>query len=175
MGLQTEQKRSRRNEVQSDMYEERGLALLEAAGSWSVQRQTLSRMFRGAPFDMLWRWDAGRDEERQLSAGGNAPMPWFSSLFLGAVVLVGAVSSAQVEWWGDAHVSLAMLAMFGAGVSWWGLYLATHRLWGPLLIACGTVCIAWSLWWTVVVPIAAVVFGVAGVRRAQRLEKLLDS
>ena len=102
-------------------------------------------------------------------------MPWFSSLFLGGVVLVGALSSAQVEWWGDATVSSAMLAMVGAGVSWWGLYLATHRFCGPLLIACGTVCIAWSLWWTVVVPIAAVLFGLAGVRRAQRLERVLDS
>jgi hypothetical protein len=100
-------------------------------------------------------------------------MPWFSSLFLGGVIVLGAASSTQAMWQTETQALAAMVAIAAAGTMLFGLHLVTHRFGGPLLIAAGTAALAWSLWWTAVVPVAAVAIGVAGLLRARRVERLL--
>lgn len=173
-GLTQQQKQRRRDEVQSDMYEEQAFAISSHAGSFQQQRQVLSRMVRGVAGDIAWRWEAGRDAEVAVREGAQAPMPWLSSLFLGAVVAFGAGSTTLADWWDETHVMLAMVAILGAGLTWLGLYLASHRHCGPILVAAGSACIAWCLWWTFVVPVMAVAVVIMGVRRAQRIEHLIE-
>ncbi len=173
-GLTEGQQRDRRDEVRSDMHEEQAHAMSYDAGVWVQERQVLSRMLRGVFGDLVWRWEAGREAELVVIEGGAAPLPWLSSVFLGSVITFGAVSSTQVGWLGDFHVALALLAMVGAGLAWLGLHLATHKHVGPFLVATGTAAIAWCLWWTFVVPVLAVMVAVSGVRRAQRIERMID-
>ncbi|MGE0598790.1 MAG: hypothetical protein AB7J35_03055 [Dehalococcoidia bacterium] len=173
-GLLEAQKRERRDLIQSDMFEEAAFAAANGAATIAHQRQVASRMLRGIAGDIAWRWEAGREAELAVREGVAPPLPWFSSVFLGSVIALGAVSSTQVPWLGDFRVSLAMLAMISAGFAWLGLHLVTHRYWGPLLVAAGTAGIAWSLWWTFIVPVFAVLVAISGVRRTQRIERLID-
>lgn len=175
-GLTERQKAERRLEIRSDMYEHRAFADKAGTGTLSFEREVASRLVRGLAGDIEWRMEAGRDAEMVVADGGDPPMPWLTSWFLGAVVVFGAVSSAQPAWWGnDTTMTFAMVAIIGAGSSWFGLYLVRRRFLGPVLIAFGAVIIAWSLWWTWLGPIGAVTVAVAGLRRAQRLERMLDA
>lgn len=175
-GLTERQKANRRLEIKSDMHEHQAFADTMGAGTWTLEREMASRLFRGISGDVAWRLEAGRDAESTILEGGDPPMPWLTSLFLSAVVIFGAISSAQPTWWGtDATVTLALVAIIGAGCMWFGLYLVRRRFLGPLLIALGSVIIAWTLWWTLIAPVAAVAAAVTGLRRAQRLERLIDA
>lgn len=173
-GLNESQKCDRRDEIRSDMFDQQACATSAGEALVVQERQVLSRMARGLVGDLLWRWEAGRQAERIACEGGAPPLPWFSSVFFGAVIAFGAVSSTLAAWLGDSHVAFAMLAMLGAGMAWFGLHLATHRHWGPVLLAVGTACVAWCLWWTFVIPVLSVVVATSGVRRAQRIERLVD-
>ena len=173
-GLTQGQQRDRRDEVRSDMHEEQAYATSSGVGVWTQERQVFSRMFRGVVGDLIWRWEAGRQAELVARNGVTPPLPWFSSVFLGSIIALGAVSSTQVAWLGDFHVVLAMLAMIGASGAWLGLHLATHKHCGPMLVAAGTACVAWSLWWTLVIPVFAVAVAISGVRRAHRIESLVN-
>lgn len=174
-GLTEYQKRDRRDEVRSDMFEEESCATSFGASVLAQEQQVLSRMVRGVLGDLAWRWQAGHEAELVVRDGGSAPMPWLSAIFLGSIIAFGAIGTTQAEWLGDSHVALAMFAMIGAGTAWLGLHLATHSHAGPVLVAAGSACIAWSLWWTLIVPALAVVVAISGVRRAQRLERLIQS
>lgn len=172
-GLLDGQRRRRRGEVESDMHDGLASGALAGVGTWALAGEILSRMGRGVWWDVLWRCEADRAGESAVLDGASPPLPWLSSLFLGAVVLLGAVSTTGALGRSEAQIALAMLATLGAGATWLGLYLVTRRTLGPLLIGVGTACIAWSLWWTFLGPVAAVGVGLAGVRRAHRIEKLL--
>ena len=172
-GLTQDQKARRRTEIQSDMYEQQAFATGVSGGSVALGRSFGSRMARGMMADLLWRLEEGRDGEQVVRAGGDPPLPWFTMWFVAAVIVAGCAASTQVEALGDTRVLWAVFAASGAGISWLGLYLATHRLAGPACIAIGAACVALGLWWTVVVPLAAVCLGVSGLRRAQRLDALL--
>ncbi|MGE3074296.1 MAG: hypothetical protein AB7N24_13685 [Dehalococcoidia bacterium] len=171
-GLPETQKRDRRDLIQSDMYEEAAFAAQSGTATLAQQRQVASRMLRGVAGDIAWRWEAGREAERVVRDGMSPPMPWLSSIFLSAIIAFGAVATTQVAWWGDSRVSLAIIGMFGAAMAWLGLYLSRHSHLGPLLVAAGSACIAWSLWWTLIVPVLAVAVSIVGVERAHRLERL---
>lgn len=175
-GLTERQKSDRRLEIKSDMHEHRLFANAEGVGSLTFEREVASRLVRGLAGDIAWRMEAGRDAERVIIEGGDPPMPWLTSVFLAAVVVFGAINSVQPTWWGsDLTMTLAMVAIVGAGCSWFGLYLARRRFLGPFFIAGGAVIIAWTLWWTLVGPIGAVAVAVEGLRRAQRLERMMDA
>ena len=175
-GLTERQKADRRLEIKSDMHEHTTFANTSGAGAWALEREVASRLFRGLAGDIAWRLEAGRDAEAAILEGGDPPMPWLTSWFLGAVVVFGAITSAQPSWWGnDATITLALVAIVGAGSTWFGLFLVRQRFLGPFFIALGAVIIAWTLWWTFIAPIAAVTAAVAGLRRAQRLERMADA
>lgn len=175
-GLTERQKSDRRLEIKSDMHEHTTFANTSGAGAWALEREVASRLFRGLAGDIAWRLEAGRDAEAAILEGGDPPMPWLTSWFLGAVVVFGAITSAQPSWWGnDATITLALVAIVGAGSTWFGLFLVRQRFLGPFFIALGAVIIAWTLWWTFIAPIAAVTAAVAGLRRAQRLERMADA
>jgi len=171
-GLTQSQKTRRRAEIQSDMYEQLMFAVDER-GTPAISASIASRTARGMLADVLWRIEEGRDGEQVVRAGMDPPLPWLTMWFVGVVIVGGCVASTQAEALGDIRVVLAFIAAGGAGLLWFGLYLATHRLLGPLCITAGAICIALGLWWTVVVPLVAVCLGVSGIRRAQRLEALL--
>jgi hypothetical protein len=174
-GLTRGQKAARRSEIRSDMYEHCALASASGSAAWVLEREVASRLVRGIAGDIAWRLGAGRDAESVVLEGGDPPMPWLSSVFLGAVVVFGAITSAQPTWWGnDLTITLALFAIVGAGCTWFGLYLVRRRFFGPLFIAAGAAIVAWALCWTLVAPVAAVVVALAGFRRAQRLERMLD-
>lgn len=172
-GLTRDQKTGRRAEIASDMHEQFAFALEQGEGAIAINGSIASRTVRGMLADVLWRLEEGRDGEGAVRAGGDPPLPWFTMWFVGAVIVAGCVASTQVATLGDTRALWVFAAAGGAGLLWLGLYLATHTAWGPLCIAVGTVCIAAGLWWTVVVPVAAASFGIAGLRRAQRLATLL--
>ncbi len=176
-GLTERQKADRRLEIKSDMHEHRAFAHASGGGALSLEREVASRLFRGLWGDIVWRLQAGRDAEAIILEGGDPPMPWLTSWFLAAVVVFGAISSAlPTTWWGnDTTNPLALAAVPGAGFTWFGLYLVQRRFLGPFFIALGAIIIAWTLWWTFLAPIAAVAAAVAGLRRAQRLERMLDA
>lgn len=174
-GLTDHQKATRRLEIKSDMHEHRTVANASSVGTWALEREVASRLFRGLASDIAWRMEAGRDAEAIVAEGGDPPMPWLTSWFLSAVLVFGVISSAQPTWWGnDTTITLALVAIVGAGITWLGLYLVRRRFVGPFFIALGAVIIAWTLWWTLIAPLAAVVAAIAGFRRAQRLERILD-
>lgn len=174
-GLTDHQKATRRLEIKSDMHEHRTVANASSVGTWALEREVASRLFRGLTSDIAWRMEAGRDAEAIVAEGGDPPMPWLTSWFLSAVLVFGVISSAQPTWWGnDTTMTLALVAIVGAGITWLGLYLVRRRFVGPFFIALGAVIIAWTLWWTLIAPLAAVVAAIAGFRRAQRLERILD-
>ncbi|MEX1102663.1 MAG: hypothetical protein WED87_00330, partial [Dehalococcoidia bacterium] len=90
-GLTDAQKTSRRDEVSSDVHEQiaffRGIGQSEAV----INRGVASRTVRGILADVLWRLDAGREGEVVVRHGGNPPLPWFTMLFVGAVIVGGGV------------------------------------------------------------------------------------
>jgi hypothetical protein len=172
-GLTERQKADRRQEIKSDMYEHRAFAHATGCGAWALEREVASRLFRGLAGDIVWRLEAGRDAEAVVLEGGDPPMPWLTSWFLSAVLVFGAVSTILPA--NETTVTLALVALLGAGSTWFGLYLVQRRFLGPFLIALGAVIISWALWWTFLAPIAAVAVAVAGFRRAQRLERLVDA
>ncbi len=175
-GLTERQKADRRLEIKSDMHEHRAFAHASGGGAWALEREVASRLFRGLAGDIVWRLEAGRDAEAVVLEGGDPPMPWLTSWFLSAVLVFGAVSSALPTWWGnETTMTLALVALLGAGSTWFGLYLVQRRFLGPFLIGLGAVIIAWSLWWTFLAPIAAVAIAITGLRRAQRLERIVDA
>ncbi len=173
VGLGSARKDARRDEVASDMHDEVEYGLATGAGTWSLQREIASRTVRGMAGDILWRIETGREEEAIAVRGESPPLPWLSTLFLGGVITLGALSTVDFFGVTDLQNMTALAAIIGASLTMLGLYLVTHRWAGPLLIGFGTVGIAWSLWWTFAAPIAAVVLAVAGVRRAFRIERLL--
>jgi hypothetical protein len=174
-GLTDAQKARRRGEVRSDVHEQMAFFRAEGQSDAAINRGIASRTIRGVLADVAWRLDAGREGEIVVRHGGSPPLPWLTMLFVASVIVAGCLSSTQVEWLGDTRATLGILSAFGAGVLWLGLYLASHRFAGPLLVAVGTATIAWCLWWTIVAPVVAVGVGVAGVRRAQRLEALIET
>ncbi len=174
-GLTPGQKSRRRFEIASDMHEQRTFAMTAVHGSRGVSSAVASRTVRGMLADILWRLEAGRDGESQVRLGVDPPLPWFTMWFVSAVIVAGGVASTQVAMLGDVRVMLAFLAALGAGLLWLGLHLATHRFFGPLCIATGSIAIAGGLWWTLAGPVVAVGFGISGLRRAQRLEAALDA
>jgi hypothetical protein len=173
-GLTPSQKASRRAEIQSDMHEEFAFGFETRQKSLAIYTSIASRSARGLVADVLWRLEEGRDGERVVQLASDPPLPWFTMWFVSAVIVAGCVASTQAEALGDTRVMLAAFAAIGAGILWLGLYLATHRFLGPVCIAGGTACIALGLWWTRAVPFVAIGFGIAGLRRAQRLETLIE-
>lgn len=172
-GLTRAQKSTRRDEIQSDMHEQLAFALAQGQGS-TIASSVASRTVRGVLADVRWRLEEGRDGEEAVRAGLDPPLPWCTMWFLSAVIIGGCVASTQVETLGDARVLLASFAAGGAGLFRLGLYLATHRLFGPLCITAGAAAIALGLWWTGVAPFVAVGLGISGLRRAGRLDALLN-
>ena len=168
-GLTPSQKTERRAEVESDMFEHEALYLGPMTSSSAVSAQVLSRTVRGAAFDVMWRWTAGRDGESVIQRGESPPLPFFTMWFVGSVILFSSGASLSQLWVRDLWVGLAMLSAVGAALMWWGLYLASHRIVGPMLVAGGAIVVAASLYWTIVAPFMAVAAGIAGVRRAERL------
>jgi hypothetical protein len=173
-GLTDAQKAARRAEVRSDVHDQIAYFRDAGQGDAAINFGVGSRTVRGVWADILWRMEAGREGETLVRYGVSPPLPWFSMLFMTGVIVAGCLSTIHLGWMSDGHVALTMMSAVGAGAVWLGLYLASHRFLGPLLIAAGTIVVAWSLWWTIVVPVLAVAVGVAGVRRAQRIEALLD-
>ncbi len=174
VGLSAARRTARREEVSSDMHDEVEYGLATGEGAWALQREIASRTVRGAIGDILWRIETGREEEMAVVHGESPPLPWLSTLFLGGVITLGALSTIDFFGVTDLQNMTALAAIIGAALTMLGLYLVTHRWAGPLFIGFGTASIAWSLWWTFVAPIAAVLVAVAGVRRAHRIERLLD-
>ncbi|HEX6030570.1 MAG TPA: hypothetical protein VFY90_03995 [Tepidiformaceae bacterium] len=173
-GLTDEQKVRRRDEVRSDMDDQIQWFRGQGQPAAAINRSIASRTARGVVADALWRLEAGRDGESVVLRGGNPPLPWVTMLFVGATIVWGGLASAQVQWIGDGRAILGVLSAFGAGLIWLGLYLVSHRFLGPLLLALGAAVVAWCLWWTLLAPVVAVCVAVSGVRRAQRIEALLD-
>ena len=171
-GLTDAQKRDRRDEIASDVYEHELDFRAEGTGSAVIGRQIASRMVRGMLADVVWRYEAGREGERVAATGESPPLPWLTMAFISAVIVAGSFASTQASLLGEAFTMLSIASIVGAGAMWLGLHLATHRFAGPLLIGVGSLVMAWTLYWTFVGPVAAVVAGIAGVRRAQRIEAL---
>lgn len=172
-GLSQKRRNDREAEVKSDMYEEVTYGLATGVGNWSLGREIGTRTMRGAIGDVLWRLESGREAEAGVRHGASLPLPWLTSVFLGGVVVLGAVMATRVLGTDDARTTLGILGILGAASMWLGLYLVTHRIVGPLLIGTGTIVIAWSLWWTLIAPVAVLISGVSGIRRAYRIERLL--
>lgn len=173
-GLTDAQKFRRRTEVECDMYEQQAFDLERGASGPAIAVTIASRMARGAAADVLWRMEAGRAGEASARGGGNPPLPWFTMWFVSLVIIAAGVATTQAEFLGSGRLMLAILAGAGAGMLWLGLYLATHRIAGPLCIGMGSLGIILGFWWTVFVPVAAVLAGICALRRARRIELLLD-
>lgn len=173
-GLTGPQKVRRRDEIQSDMHEQLAFALEHGDGSAAISGSFASRTARGMLADVLWRLEEGRTGESVVHSGGEPPLPWFTMWFVSAIIVAAGIASTQVEVFGSGRVMLAFLAASGAGILWLGIYLVTHRVIGPVCIAAGTLGIVCGLWWTAIVPVAAVLAGVSALCRAHRLELILD-
>lgn len=174
-GLTVPQKDRRRGEVASDMHEELAFSLEHAGAAAAISGSIASRAMKGVLADILWRLEAGRSGESAIRAGEDPPLPWFTMLFVSAVIVAACIGSTQVGVFGSGRVMLAFGGAIGAGLLSLGIYLATHRILGPLCIAGGTLGIALGFWWTVLVPVAAVLAGISALRRAHRLELLLEN
>jgi drug/metabolite transporter (DMT)-like permease len=173
-GLTEPQKQRRRLEIESDMHEEFAFAVAQGDGAAAFSGSVANRTLRGMLADVLWRLEAGRSGEQAIRAGAEPPLPWFTMWFVVALIVAGCVAATQVGNIVDGRVTLAFVAAAGAGLLWLGLYLTRRRVLGPAFIVVGTLLIVGGTWWTLVVPIAAGLAGVFGVRRAHRLECLLE-
>lgn len=172
-GLTDGQKYRRRTEVQCDMYEQHDFAATQGSGNPAVAASMASRMARGVGADILWRLEAGREGEEAARGGSQPPLPWFTMWFVSIVIVAAGVASTQAELLGSGRMMLAFLAGGGAGLLWLGLWLAAHRIAGPICIGIGSLFIVAGLWWTIVGPLAAVLAGICALRRAHRIELIL--
>ena len=174
-GLPPDLRSRRRDEIESDLWEQRRLDDFERTATAGTAVQVLLRLVLGAPADLIWRIEAGANarsgKATQMNESKTMRGFFFAALAvaiipagLGVAVLAGngELSSGERVLFGSAWIAsgAAMAA---------GLFLSTTRpLLGIALVATGAIVISVGMYWIafITIPLGAALVYLA-YRRAR--------
>lgn len=145
-GLDADTAGNRRNEIASDLHEQRAELLEDGVAPWRISAHVAGRALRGAPADLLWRAERIRDDDTNRPALNR--LRWSESItalghlltlaMVGTGVYVyarvaGALTRDDISYVPSATYALILLTLFGiAGMA---LLLARRtRRWGAALM-----------------------------------------
>jgi hypothetical protein len=174
-GLPPDLRSRRRDEIESDVWEQRSLDDFERTAAADTAVEVLLRLVLGAPADVIWRLEAGADARSGKGTEMNESKTMRGFFFAALAVAIIPAGLGVAVLAGNGELSSGERVLFGslwiaAGATMAaGLFLSTTRpLLGIALVATGAIVISVGMYWIafITLPIGAAIVYLA-YRRAR--------
>jgi protein-S-isoprenylcysteine O-methyltransferase Ste14 len=170
-GLPADLRCRRRDEIESDLWEQRRLDDFERTPAAGTAVEVLLRLVLGAPADIIWRIETGENARTgkgtQMNESSTTRGLFIFALIVAALPIIWGASRVAGEGgggaaWGSATLLAGVVLIAGL------LLIRRNPVLGLWLVAAGALGVALLLFWMffIVIP-ALIVIGVVAYKRAR--------
>ena len=187
-GLQPAVREARREEIEADLWEQTKEAAMPERSQSGLSSHVLLRWLLGIPDDVVWRLGQlrkGNDSEEKETAMVDSSTSRMLTFGVGGLALVFAV--AALTWTVFHQIERQQADYAYESSTWWAVAVTTPMAigfivggfrvmrrapsLGAFLVVVASAAFAATLFWTFVLPLAAIAVSVYAIRRARRLQQ----